>query len=39
MVKSTNYYGPFSINGFSSISFEMISVLDSYFIHGYIIIK
>ena len=26
-------------NGFSSISFEKISILDSYFIHRYIIIK
>ena len=26
-------------NGFFSISFEKISVLDSYFIHRYIIIK
>ena len=49
-VKSTNYfgsYGPFSTlkkfstlkNGFHSISFEKISVLDSNFIHRYIIIK
>ena len=26
-------------NGFHSISFEKISVLDSYFVHRYIIIK
>ena len=50
-VKSTNYYesyGPFfnfivqsicTKNGFHSISFENISVLDSYFVHRYIIIK
>ena len=43
-VKSTNYflsYGPLSVlkNGFRSISFEKISVLDSNFIHRYIVIK
>ena len=34
-------YGPFSTlkNGFRSITFEKISVLDSYFIHKHIIIK
>ena len=34
-------YGPFSTlkNGFRSITFENISVLDSYFIHEHIIIK
>ena len=44
MVKSTNYFesnGPFSTskNGFPSITFEKISVLDSYFIRTHIIIK
>ena len=43
-VYSTNYYGsygPFSAlkNGFGLISFEKISVLESYFIHQYVIIK
>ena len=42
-VKSTNYLvmALFSTlkNGFRPISFEKISVLDSHFIHGYIIIK
>ena len=43
-VKNTNNYGsygPFSTlkNGFRSMSFEKISVLDSYFIRRYIIIK
>ena len=43
-VKSTNYYGsygPFSTlkNGFHSIPFEKISVLDSFFGHRYLIIK
>ena len=43
-VKSVFYfgsYGPFSTleNGFRSITFEKISVLDSYFIHKHIIIK
>ena len=43
-VKSTNYfgsYGPFSRlkNGFRFITFEKISILDSYFIHEHIIIK
>ena len=34
-------YGPFSTlkNGFRSITFEKISVLDSYIIHKHIIIK
>ena len=34
-------YGPFSTlkNGFRSITFEKIGVLDSYFIHKHIIIK
>ena len=43
-VKSIYYfgsYGPFSTlkNGFRSITFEKISILDSYFIHKRIIVK
>ena len=43
-VESTYYFGsngPFStlINGFRSITFEKISILDSYFINKHIIIK
>ena len=39
--KDGGSYGPFSTskNGFRSISLKKISVLDSYFINRYIIIK